>query len=121
MAPFGYSDEKWKAAISEAREMLIVRAKQADLITYLEFAANLRSIEVEPHDPRLFHLLGDLSREELAEPRGMLSALVVHKSGTKPGEGFFELARELGRDTSDYDRLWIEEVTGVQSFWSTSA
>jgi len=34
--------------------------------------------------------------------RGMLSVIVVHKEGDmQPGPGFFELAGELGRDTSD--------------------
>ena len=34
--------------------------------------------------------------------RGMLSVIVVHKVGDmQPGPGFFQLAKKLGRDTSD--------------------
>jgi hypothetical protein len=46
-------------------------------------------------------MLGEISLEGAAG-RGMLSVIVVHKDGDmQPGPGFFELAEELDRDTSD--------------------
>lgn len=48
---------------------------------------------------------------EDVERRGMLSVVVVHKDGDgKPAPGFFKMARELGRDTSDEVAFWIEEL-----------
>ena len=47
-----------------------------------------------------------------------MSALVVHKIGDmQPGPGFFELAEELGKDTSDILRCWMAELKKVHSSW----
>ncbi len=57
-------------------------------------------------------MLYEVSIEELEQhPRaGIISALVVHKYGDmEPGSGFFDLAKSLGRDTSDRTKCWIEE------------
>jgi len=71
------------------------------------------------HDVRLFDLLGEISREEDAVGRGMLSVIVMHKVGDmQPGPDFFELAHQLGRDTSDILRCWIYEKKKVHAFWS---
>jgi hypothetical protein len=62
-----------------------------------------------------------LSSEEAAAGRGMLTAVVVRKYGDKkPGPGFFELAKHLGRDTNDTDTCWIEELNIVYAIWSRS-
>ena len=64
------------------------------------------------HDPRLFHLLGQISSEEDA-------AGVVHKVGDmQPGPGFFELAKSLGRDTRDPLKCWVDELHHVHVGWS---
>jgi hypothetical protein len=41
-------------------------------------------------------MLGEISEDEIANERLMLSALAVGVSGV-PGEGFYNLAKELGR------------------------
>ena len=47
-------------------------------------------------------MLGEISSEEDAAGRGMLTVLVVHRAGDmQPGPGFFELAKQLGRNTSN--------------------
>ena len=57
-------------------------------------------------------MLGQISVEEDAAGRGMLSALVVHKhSDGQPGPGFYELADDRGRDTSDKVCCWVEEIS----------
>jgi len=67
------------------------------------------SIRIEPHDARFFHLLGEISTDESIAGRGMLTALVVHKSSDyQPRPGFFELARELGHDVADIGKFWIQ-------------
>jgi hypothetical protein len=35
----------------------------------------------------------------------------------RPGKGFFNLARELGRDIFDKEALWIEELNRVYKDW----
>jgi len=44
--------------------------------------------------------------------------IVVRKNGDmQPGPGFFELARSLGRDTSDILKCWIAELDKVHAVW----
>ena len=44
----------------------------------------------------------------------MLTVLVVHKTGDmEPGKGFYELAHSLGRDISDRERCWSDELACV--------
>lgn len=57
-----------------------------------------------------------VSEEKDAVRGGMLSLIVVHKEGDKmPGPGFFVLAKKLGRDTSDRERCWSDELTKVHA------
>jgi len=82
-------------------------------------ATKIKAINLDAHD--LFHLLGQISSEEDAAERGLLSVIVVHKFGDmQPGPGFFELAKSLGRDTSDILRRRVEELKKVHSAWSAS-
>jgi hypothetical protein len=91
------------------------------MVPYSDLAREINAISLEAHDQRLFHLIGELSTEEDAVGHGMLSAIVVHKSGDmQPGPGFFELAKKLGRDTSDILKCWVEELKRVHAFWSTN-
>ena len=77
------------------------------------------AITLEPHSYALAAMLGEISADEDAAGRGMLTVIVVHRDGDmEPGPGFFELARELGRDTSDILRCWIEELKKVHKVWS---
>ena len=48
----------------------------------------------------------------------MLSVLVVHKTGDlRPGKGFYTCAEQLRMDTSDPERLWIDQVNKVYDTW----
>jgi len=118
---FGFTNQEWSAAKQEARQVLIERAKVRGMMPYSELVRHIRSIIFEPHDTRFFHLLGEISREEDKAGRGMMSALVVHKDGDmQPGPGFFELAEELGKDTSDILRCWMDELKRVYACWSAA-
>ena len=109
----------WNAAKKEARNAMSAAAQSRGLISYSDLARRITSCILGPHDPRLARLLGDISTEEDEAGRGMLSVLVVHKTGDqKPGSGFFTLARSRGRDATDEDRCWIEELQKVYSAWS---
>ena len=111
--------DDWKLAIQEATGILIERAKVRGMMPYSDLANKITSILLEAHDPRLFKLLGEISSNEDSQGRGMLSVIVVHKQGDmQPGPGFFELAKELGRDTSDILDCWVKELKKVHGYWS---
>lgn len=116
----GFSELDWKNAKEEARSTMIAVARRRGMMTYSELVRNIRSISLQPHDPRLFHFLGEISSEEDDAGRGLLTVVVVHKRGDmEPGKGFYELASFLGRDTSDLQKCWIEELHAVHRTWST--
>jgi hypothetical protein len=121
MNQYGFTETQWEAAKAEGKSILSGYAKRRQFVPYSKFVRQIRSIQLDPHDTRLFHLLGEISTEESAAGRGMLSALVVHKHGDyQPGPGFFELAKHLGHDTSDIVKFWIEEVKRVFAAWNRS-
>src|SRR5271168_4867351 len=96
----GFALSDWEAAKEEARIIMIKRVRARSAISYSELVSQIRGIRLDPHD-RLDHFLGQISSEEDSKGRGMLTVLVVHKSGDlEPGKGFYELARPLGRDVS---------------------
>ena len=119
MNRYGFTDAQWEAAKAEGKKVLAGYATRRQMVPYSEFVKEIHSIQLEHFDPRLFHFLGEISTEESAAGRGMLSALVVHKHGDyQPGPGFFELAKQLGHNTSDILKFWIEEVKRVFAAWN---
>lgn len=64
------------------------------------------------------HVLGEVCEDEVRADRPMLSAVAVGVNG-KPGPGFFSLARELGRLTSDGDEsdFWEADRLAVYEAW----
>jgi hypothetical protein len=112
---FGYEEPAWEQAKHEAKICLAERARGHNpAIAYSDLVKEIRSITIDAHDTRLNHLLDEISREEDAEGRGMMSVLVVHKTGDQmPGPGFFKLAKLLGRDVRDKEAFWISELEHV--------
>ena len=118
---YGYAFEKWNTAKEEMRQILIGIAKAEQKIVYSELVAKVKIIILQPESYALADMLEEISREENVAGHGMLSVVVVHKSGDmQPGVGFFELAEELGRDTSDRTKCWIEEFKRVCIHWSAT-
>lgn len=107
----GYPTKVWESAKAQATAKLRSVARSArPMIAYSELVEHIGAIRFDAQDHPYHALLGQISKEEDAAGRGMLSVLVVHKTGDmKPGPGFFELADELGRDTSDPERFWAAE------------
>jgi hypothetical protein len=121
METYGFPKAQWDAAKAEGKAILVARAKVRGMIPYSDFVAQLKTISLTAHDQRLFTLLGDISAEEDAAGRGMLSVVVVHKHGDmQPGPGFFELAGRLGRDTKDILKCWVDELRNVHRYWGKS-
>ncbi len=118
---YGYPESKWNAARDEMRDVLIERAKVRGMIPYSELVEHVETIKLEPESYALAKMLGEISTLEDEDSRGMLTVIVVHKSGDmQPGPGFFELAKRLGRDTSDILVCWVEELKCVHAYWSAS-
>ncbi len=116
----GHSLESWESAREEMRRLLIARARAGQTIAYSELVAEVRTIHLEPDSHALAAMLGEISEEEDALGRGMLSVLVVHKEGDlRPGPGFFKLAKKLERNTSDLERCWVDEFKRVLSVWQS--
>src|SRR5262245_26993932 len=115
---FGYADTAWVAARSEMRNILVETARQGRTIAYSDLVTRVRTIRLSPQEPALAAMLGEISADENRAGRGMLSVLVVHKGGDmRPGPGFFDLARRMGRDVKDLDALWVEEFRRVVEYW----
>jgi hypothetical protein len=109
----GHSRDVWDAAKEEARRILVKTARIPDVIEYGQLTREIHSIRFDPHGDDFRRFLGQLSWETDAAGRGMITAIVVHKHDHRPGSGFFTLAADLGRDISDPDKCWSEEVARV--------
>ena len=113
----GFTDEVWGAATEQARRAMIDVATRGGVMSYSELVEQITSCVFEPHDTRLSQMLGEISSDEDERSRGLLTAVVVHRGDGKPGSGFFKLAKSLGRDVSDEDRCWVEELKKVYDVW----
>jgi molybdopterin synthase catalytic subunit len=115
----GFPQSEWDAAKEEARQIMIGCAKSRRMIPYSDLVRQITSIRLEAHDGRLSHFLGEIASEEDDRGRGLLTVVVVHKSGDmQPGPGFFELAQSRGRNTANIVSCWVEELKRVFSYWS---
>ncbi len=116
---YGFADQDWAAAKAEMKAILAARAKLRGMIPYSDLVARVKAIQLAPDSFALAAMLGEISEEEDALGRGMLTVIVVHKHGDmQPGPGFFDLAKRLGRNTSDIMKCWIDELKRVHAVWS---
>lgn len=118
MSRYGFSDAAWEDAKKEAKEILIEVARNREVITYSDLASRITKIQVQPESYALHHLIGEISAEEDAAGRGMLSVLVVQKETSMPGQGFFALAKDLGRAVVDQLDFFVKELSQVYKTWA---
>lgn len=97
---------------------LITAAKYRGTVTYQEIAQIMGLPLSGNHMSReVGWILGEISADELANGRPMLSAIAVGVNG-KPGQGFFEWASKLGRlTTEDEWDFWESECKAVYDTW----
>src|SRR4051812_44654666 len=113
---WGYKREVWEAAKAEARQFLEEKAKARGWTSYSELSHQITAIKFEPDGHDFHNLLGQLSWESDAAGQGMISVLVRHLGGDGlPGNGFFTLAKELGRDVADRVKCWSDEMNRVHN------
>jgi hypothetical protein len=78
------------------RDRLILAARKGELVYYSDLARATGREMKGPHwAVHIGRILGRISDNEVAEGRPMLSAIVVTRDTKMPGEGFFNLGREL--------------------------
>ena len=110
---FGFKAEAWERAKLEAI-CAIVRAGRTDnVIFYSDLAKQISSVPLEPHSYAMDRLLDEISKEEDAAGRGILTALVVLKDQGVPASGFWASAIDIGRDVKDQLAFWAEETRRV--------
>lgn len=110
----GYRINDWEQAKFEAIRAIVAQARRghSPTISYSDLTRRINSISFDPHDFRFHLLLYEISIEEDAAGRGLISALVVHKDDERPGQGFWDMAKEH-RDVTDRERCWSNEVGKV--------
>lgn len=114
---YGYDPRVWEQAKEEAIREISARARKESTITYSDLTKKIHSINFGPSDYAFHYLLFEVSKDEDAAGRGLLSALVVRKEDGTPGQGFFDIARKLGRDVKDQTRFWAEELQLIFAKW----
>jgi hypothetical protein len=87
------------------RNALIRVARNKNVITYSEVGKITElNMENPAHRNELAEILGEISWHEHDNDNPLLSAVVVHAGDNKmPGKGFFDLAREAGRQRPGLD------------------
>lgn len=120
MIPWGIEQSDWDKAKAEAREAMIACAKARRTMAYSDLTSKITSVGFSPDEQRFHRLLDEISEDEHGAGHGLLSAVVILKSGDGPGTRFFKLAEKLGRDTQQPLETWIRELEHVHSQWATS-
>jgi hypothetical protein len=90
----------------------------AGIITYMQLSQRLRAehdIDVPYHRGPLPHVLGEASKREHENERGMISVLVVEQDTLMPSNGFYRIAREapFNRRGSD-EEIWLNESRRIR-------
>lgn len=118
--PHGFSQAEWDAGVAEMTTILQRTASSnRGQITYSELSQQMTCVKIGYHDPAMDNMLLEVSRNEARQGQGLLSVIVVHKHGDmEPGNGFYTVAGEMGLDTRDRTKCWIEEAKKIWAFRS---
>lgn len=106
---FGFDPIAWERAKREAICAIVRAGREENNISYSDLAASIASVRIEPHDYAMNRLLDEISKEEDATGRGILTALVVLKDKGVPAPGFWASAMDVGRKIEDRDVFWLKE------------
>jgi hypothetical protein len=115
----------WEKMKTDTLAVLSQVARSRGLITYSEFARRIGgALDVQNRDEAvvLGQLLTEVSLQQHKRGRGILSAVVIQKTGDQePGPGFFTLAQALGKKYSDRTVFWVEECKKVHHYWAVKS
>jgi hypothetical protein len=104
----------------------LARQKANQTVTYQKLSDDCNlgfNMRENPHERKeIGSLLGDISRFEFEQKRPLLSALVIRFGDNSEGDGFYQLAEELG--LGNWKKLKKEglfeaiEIGKCIAFWS---
>ena len=99
---------------------LIRTAQKKGTIYYGDVAGTMRlPIRGEHMAREAGQILGEISEWEHNEGRPLLSAVVIRQDIGMPGDGFFKLARQLGKFQGQSEQdFWHNELRDVHNMWS---
>ena len=106
------------AVLPAIRALVIAAARDRRTITYEELLDALDPEAVAEARDNLAAILRTISTESDEEGRGLLTAVVVQRSSGLPGNGWFRLAEELGRDVGDRGAAWTAELDRVHAAYA---
>ena len=102
-------------------ERLVKAARARDFVHYGELAKMLGIDMDNPHFGALVgKVLGQISEDEVAAGRPMISAIVVSRDTMLPGYGFFTLGQQLRQTKPGEDDLAfaVRQIRRVHDFWA---
>jgi hypothetical protein len=103
---------------ADVRAMLVRVGKARGMVRYREIAQTM-GLPVTGHfmGGELRQILSEISEDTVRDGGPMLSAIAIGVRG-KPGPGFFDLAKELGRLPAEADEIsfWKREMESVFAY-----
>lgn len=101
-------------------ENLVEVARSQNTTTYSEVGKLVGlDMSTEVGRIRIAQILDDINWYESKENRPMLSSVVILKNDNRPGAGYFECARALGKYHGIDDlSFWSHELNEVHDHWS---
>lgn len=121
MAPstrYGFPPDAWERALEQAREHLIGVARRRATTTYSGLCSAVTAIDLKPYSFAMVAFLNEVCSRADAERGVMLASLVTRKDTGLPGDGYFDFAETLGRDTADRRAFWESEVGRVYAAYA---
>jgi hypothetical protein len=101
----------------------LIRAAQYRGVTTYQAIAQIMGLPLKGSHmgKEVGQMLGEISEDEVSQGRPMLSAVAVGVNGF-PGSGFYALARQFGRLTTDdkqaEEEFWKEELASAYKTWA---
>lgn len=131
---YGYGEDQWETLVDEGTNLLEGVSKAQELITYTEFARELRAVgrapwlhEIDFNNPSdrnlVSHLLERIGEASYAAHGVVLSAVVQSSDPSNGvGLGFFTLLRKLGLYPINLNEtrrieLWAMQVKAVHAHY----
>ena len=117
-----FTANEWTSMKVELATILKNAATHKQIVYYSDLIPKMTTFTFDFEEPYhrnlMAELLGSVSTDEHKEGRPLLSAIVCKKTGVlEPGQGFFDLAEDLGRLKGEKMGFWQFEVRKVFEEW----
>jgi hypothetical protein len=115
---YGFDSALWQSAKAEAQAILVEHARLRRTITYGDLSMAIRALTLNPYSYAMVGMLTEIGRENEAQGKTALAALVVRKSDGLPGGGFFRNVLPPDAPHDDLERFWRAEFERACDDWS---